>query len=275
MTLAEVLDQQIVTGDSLNTVAALPPGSVNLFFTSPPYADQRSYSRIRPESYVEWFTPFAAAMFNATAETGSMVINIKERVVNGERSTYVMELVLAMRRLGWRWVEEYIWNKTNAIPGKFGPRTKDAYERVFHFARGKRPHFDIAPVRVDYVQRYGTPRHGRCEYGTGSGFGVDEAAIYAGNGADPGNVIRCGTESRAGFHSAPMPLKLAEFFVQTMCPPGGVVIDPFAGSGTTVIAALRHGRRAAGIEMHEQYAQAAKLRIQQQTAQTALHLGTV
>ena len=83
---------------------------MDLFFTSPPYADARAYSRIHPDNYVEWFLPFAAAMREATSPTGSFVLNIKNRVaksgeLRGQRHPYVYELVLAIQRLGWRWVE--------------------------------------------------------------------------------------------------------------------------------------------------------------------------
>jgi len=104
-------------------------GVVDLFFTSPPYADARAYSRIHPDRYVEWFLPFARAMYDATAETGSLIVNIKNRVANrgplkGQRHPYVYELVLALQHMGWRWIETYIWAKPNAVPGRFGPRTK-------------------------------------------------------------------------------------------------------------------------------------------------------
>ena len=117
---------------------------VGLFFTSPPYADARGYSRIHPDNYVEWFLPFARAMLAATAEHGSLVLNIKNRVANrgplkGQRHPYIYQLVLAMQEMGWRWIETYIWAKPNAVPGRFGPRAKDSFEYVYHFARGVKP----------------------------------------------------------------------------------------------------------------------------------------
>src|SRR5262249_18709823 len=72
----------VIPGDAADLIPQLARGSVALFFTSPPYADQRAYSRIHPDSYVEWFLPFASAMFEATAESGSLVLNIKNRVAN-------------------------------------------------------------------------------------------------------------------------------------------------------------------------------------------------
>lgn len=90
-------------GDSSVWLPALPSESVDLFFTSPPYADARSYSRIHPDHYVEWFLPFAAAMPDATKPTGSFVLNIKNRVANrgelrGQRHPFVYDLVLSLLR---------------------------------------------------------------------------------------------------------------------------------------------------------------------------------
>ena len=142
--LDRLLHDGVTWGDSSVWLPRLPAKSVDLFFTSPPYADQRAYSRIHPDRYVEWFLPFARAMYEATSDTGSLVINIKNRVakdgpLRGQRHPYVFQLVIALQNMGWRWIEEYIWQKPNAIPGKFGPRTKDAFEHVFHFARGASP----------------------------------------------------------------------------------------------------------------------------------------
>jgi DNA modification methylase len=66
-------------GDAVEMIPRLGMGAVDLFFTSPPYADQRASSRIHPDRYVEWFLPFAEAMYEATSETGSLVLNIKNR----------------------------------------------------------------------------------------------------------------------------------------------------------------------------------------------------
>src|SRR5664280_1663767 len=89
-------------GDAVEMIPRLGMGAVDLFFTSPPYADQRAYSRIHPDRYVEWFLPFAEAMYEATSETGSLVLNIKNRVanrgaLNGQRHPYVYRLVLALQ----------------------------------------------------------------------------------------------------------------------------------------------------------------------------------
>lgn len=269
----------VTHGDALELLPRLERGSVDLFFTSPPYADQRSYSRIHPDRYVEWFLPFAAAMLEAAAETGSLVLNIKNRVANrgplkGQRHPYVYQLVLALQQMGWRWVETYVWAKPNAVPGRFGPRTKDSFEYVYHFARGAKPHFDLDAVRVPYkadpaeIQRRRLDTLGRRT--TEAGFGRDRTKTYLLGGADPGNIVSVAqtyNQHRGVAHTAAMPEGLAEFFVRAMSPERGLVIDPFAGSGTTVVVGRRLGRRAAGFELHADFVTEARRRIAADFAQ--------
>ncbi|MGQ0744719.1 MAG: DNA-methyltransferase [Acidimicrobiales bacterium] len=277
--LAQALADGVTWGDSGEWLPALPKQSVDLFFMSPPYSDQRVYSKIHPDRYVEWFLPYAAAMRDATTDSGWMVINIKERVaktgsLKGQRHPYVFNLVLELQQSGWRWIETYIWYRTNAIPGRFGPRTKDSFEYVFAFAKGERPHWDLDAVRVPYradeqeIARRLQDSNGRKN--TDAGFGRDRTRTYLKGGADPGNVIPVAQTYNqygnvGGEHTAVMPEGLASFFVRAACPPQGVVIDPFAGSSTTAVVARRHGRQAGGFEFHQQYADLGRRRIAEDT----------
>lgn len=268
-----MLGEGIVHGDAAELLPRLPEASVDLFFTSPPYADARAYSRIHPDHYVDWFLPYAKEMLAATTETGSMIINIKNRVANrgplrGQRHPYVYQLVLALQNMGWRWIETYIWAKPNAVPGKFGPRTKDSFEYVYHFAKGARPYFDLDAVRVPYkadaaeIARRRQDANGRRT--TEAGFGRDRTKTYLRGGADPGNVVSVAqtyNQHRGVAHTAAMPEGLAEFFIRCASPADGLVVDPFAGSGTTVVVGRRYGRRALGFELHEHFAIEARRRL--------------
>ena len=284
--LAKLLAEGIVWGDAALWLPRLPESSVDLFFMSPPYADARSYLRVPPDRYVQWFLPFAGAMLKAVSNTGSFVLNIKNRVaksgpLRGQRHPYVYELVLAIQNMGWRWTETYIWSKPNAIPGRFGPRTKDSFEYVYHFTKEPSPYFDLDAVRIPYktdpeeIARRNLDTNGRRN--TEAGFGRDRARTYGHDGADPGNVITVGQtynqhKGPAGLHTAVMPEGLAEFFVKAACPPGGVVVDPFTGSGTTVVVARRHGRRSGGIELHDEYVAVARDRLANDHTQEELGL---
>jgi DNA modification methylase len=277
--LNRVLHDGVTWGDASVWLPKLPRGGVDLFFTSPPYADARAYSRIHPDRYVEWFLPFARAMLEVTKETGSLVVNIKNRVakagpLKGQRHPYVYQLVLALQNVGWRWIETYIWAKPNAVPGRFGPRTKDSFEYVYHFARGSRPHFDLDAIRVPYkadsaeIARRRRDTLGRRN--TEAGFGRDRTKTYLLGGADPGNVVNVAqtyNQHRGVAHTAAMPEGLAEFFVRAACPAGGIVIDPFAGGGTTIVVGRRLGRRAGGFEIHEEFVREAERRITDNSAE--------
>jgi DNA modification methylase len=272
--LAQLLSDGVTWGDSAEWLPRLPRQSVDLFFTSPPYADARAYSRIHPDRYVEWFLPHARAMLDATTETGSLVLNIKNRVANqgplrGQRHPYVYQLVLALQHIGWRWIETYIWAKPNAVPGRFGPRTKDSFEYVYHFARRRKPHWDLDAIRIPYktaadeIERRKLDQNGRRN--TEAGFGRDRTKTYLNGGADPGNVVvvpQTYNQHKGVAHTAAMPEGLAEFFIKAASPPAGVVIDPFAGGATTVVVARRLGRQSGGLEIHREFVDSARLRLE-------------
>lgn len=272
--LTRLLTDGVTWGNSAQWLPLLPEASVDLWFTSPPYADARAYSRISPDTYVDWFLPFGRDMLRATKDTGWLVLNIKNRVASGgplrgQRHPYVYLLVLALQRLGWRWLETYIWSKPNAVPGRYGPRTKDSFEYVYAFAKGARPWFDLDAVRVPYrtapdeIERRKLDTLGRRT--TGAGFGRDRTKTYLHGGADPGNVVSVAQvynqHHGAGGHTAAMPEGLAEFFVKACSPPGGVVLDPFAGSGTTAVVARRLGRHAGGLDIHQGFVRTAAERL--------------
>jgi len=273
-TLETLLREGQTWGDSSEWLSALPSESVDLWFTSPPYADARAYSRIHPDDYVDWFLPYGKLMLEATTQTGWLVLNIKNRVAKsgafrGQRHPYVYQLVLALQEQGWRWLETYIWSKPNAVPGRFGPRTKDSFEYVYAFAKGTNPYFHLDAIRVPYkttpeeIERRKLDKLGRRN--TSAGFGRNRTTTYLHGGADPGNVVSVpqtyNQHYGAGGHTAAMPEGLAEFFIKACCPAGGIVLDPFAGSGTTAVVARRLGRRAGGLEIHRGFVEAAHERL--------------
>ena len=114
------LRSQILHGDCLDVLRDFEDESFDLIITSPPYADRRahSYGGVKPDQYVSWFLPRAAEFHRVLKRTGSFVLNIKEKVEDGERHTFVLELILALRQHGWLWTEGYVWHKKNCHPGK-------------------------------------------------------------------------------------------------------------------------------------------------------------
>src|SRR3972149_7696079 len=131
---------RILHGDCEEVLKGLPDACVDLIFTSPPYADQRqsTYGGVSPDEYVDWLLPKVAQFQRVLKPTGTFILNIKERVVDGERHTYVIDLILRMRERGWLWTEEFMWHKKNSYPGKWPNRFRDNWERLIQFNKQKK-----------------------------------------------------------------------------------------------------------------------------------------
>ena len=150
---------EIIHGDCLEVLQRFESSTFDLIVTSPPYADQRSktYGGIKPEKYVEWFLARSSQFLRVIKPTGSFVLNIKEKAEDGERHTYVLELILALREQGWLWTEEYIWHKRNCHPGKWPNRFRDSWERCLQFNKDR--HFKMYQEAV--MVPMGDWRHAR------------------------------------------------------------------------------------------------------------------
>lgn len=253
---------EIYLGDCKDILKQLPDNSVDLIFTSPPYADQRknTYGGIHPDEYVEWFLPISKELLRVLKPTGTFALNIKEKVVNGERSTYVIELILELRKQGWLWTEEFIWHKKNAYPGKWPNRFRDAWERILQFNKNKKfnmyqeavmvPIGDWAKSRLKKLSEKDKIRD---ESKVGSGFGKNISNWLGRKMVYPTNVIHLATECSNKNHSAAFPEGLPEWFIKLFTQPGDTVLDPFMGSGTTLFVAQRMGRNSIGIEIVPEY----------------------
>ena len=256
----------IYNGDCLDVMAGLPKNSVDLIVTSPPYADARqtSYGGTAPDDYNEWFLPRTKQMLRVLKPSGSFVLNIKEKVVDGERHTYVLELILELKKQGWLWIEQYMWHKKNTAPGRWKNRLRDAWEHCLHFSSTKDikwfPGNVREPVLPHQRNKYRrevpkAPPPSRKYTASGSRYSRKPDAHNANLDGYrfPSNVLYLPVESKKHFHAAPFPPALPSFFINLLTETGDVVLDPFLGSGTTYRAALTLNRIPLGIELSEDY----------------------
>ncbi|HLV36224.1 MAG TPA: site-specific DNA-methyltransferase [Spirillospora sp.] len=254
---------RIILGDCREKLQEIEADSIHLIFTSPPYADQRknTYGGVHPDQYVEWFLPIAAELRRVLHPEGTFILNIKERVVNGERHTYVLDLIKAMReQQGWLWTEEFVWHKKNSYPGKWPNRFRDAWERLLQFNKQKSfrmyqdevmvPIGDWAKTRLNSLSETDKVRD---PSKVGSGFGKNVSNWVGRDKVYPTNVLHMATETSNRGHSAAFPRSLPEWFVKLFTQPGDTVLDPFMGSGTAVIVAYEMGRNAVGIDIMPEY----------------------
>ena len=259
---SSLLLDEVIQGDCLDVLKTLPDECIDLIVTSPPYADNRkkSYQGVPIQRYVDWFLPISEQLKRVLKADGSFVLNIKERTAEGERQTYVLELILSMRKQGWLWTEEYIWHKKNCYPGKWSNRFRDAWERCLHFTKQRKFKMFQESVMVpmgDWAQkRLGKLSEAdriRDESRSLSGFGKNVSHWLGKKYANPTNVLYLATECANRNHSAAFPITLPSWFIKLFSQEGDIVLDPFLGSGTTALACLELNRHFIGIELMESY----------------------
>lgn len=253
---------RIIQGDSLTVLKSLPDSCINLIFTSPPYADNRktTYKGIPIKEYVKWFLPISSELKRVLKNDGTFILNIKERTEDGERQTYVLELILEMKKQGWLWTEEYVWHKKNCYPGKWPNRFRDAWERCLQFNKQKKfkmyqetvmvPIGDWSKKRLAKLSETDLIRD---ESKVGSGFGKNVSNWLGKRFVYPTNVLHLSTECANRGHSASFPLSLPTWFIKLFTQAEDLVLDPFIGSGTTAIACLNLNRHYIGIEAMDSY----------------------
>lgn len=329
---------QLYLGDNKEEIKNVPDQSVDLIVTSPPYADARkdTYGGVAVDKYIEWFLPLSSELFRVLKPTGSFILNIKEKVVNKERSTYVMELIMALRGQGFKWVDEFIWAKPNATPGKWSNRFRDAWERCIHLTKQttgfhmyqdevKEPASESYIKSVEKLKRLSKEVLGTRKWSaTGSGVNIkfesvinkDRTTVYPDNVLHypmtleeivkdwsqtnldkmleewessvafkdqtkalskdqskdalyqlPSNVLELSVAGSDRKHSAVFPESLPKWFIKLFTKPGDLVLEPFAGSGTTLKMARLLGRRCVGFEIMKDYVPTILARIRENESQ--------
>lgn len=261
---------ELFLGDCGDKLKLLPDNSVDLIVTSPPYSDQRksTYGGIHADKYVKWFLPISEQLFRVLKPTGTFILNIKEKVINGERSTYVLELIIEMRKQGWLWTEEFIWHKKTAYPGKWPNRFRDAWERLIQFNKDKKfnmyqdavmvPVGDWANSRLKVISNTDNIRHSS---NSKSGLSRNCSNWLNRDMVYPTNVLHISPVTNNKNHSATFPQALPEWFIKLFTQEGDTVLDPFMGSGTTLIAANNMNRHSIGIDIMPKYYELVKSKI--------------
>jgi site-specific DNA-methyltransferase (adenine-specific) len=262
-------DYQIINEDARVALRSIGQRA-DLIITSPPYADarKRHYDSVAPAAYAEWLLSFHEPFLSVLKPEGSLVINIKDKVVDGVRHRYVWDTIAALHRCGWHAIDDYIWRKPNAMPGFWPTRLRDGWEYCFHLSRTKRPYINFAAVRKPIgdwatarLANLGRNDRSRQNSSNKSGFGRDISYWSKQDHVLPDNVLSLPVVGKNKGHPAVFPVELPAFFIRLLCPENGLIIDPFSGSGTTAIAAVQERRSCILIDNNDKYCRQAHDRL--------------
>ncbi len=263
-----------------------------------------------PAEYVERLRALFAELRRALADDGTLWLNLGDSYSGGGRKSYdtaggktrarghcesrpgsdvpgknllgiPWRVAFALQDAGWILRNAIIWNKPNAMPESVRDRLSGRYEHVFLFSKRSRYWFDLDPIREDQSP-VSIARAQRADMRSKPGW----SDAYLGNpprglakqserdttiGRNPGDVWDLPTQPFPGAHFAVFPVALPQRCILAGCKPGGTVLDPFNGSGTTGLAAQRTGRKYIGIDINAEYLD---LTLASRLQQSALDFGS-
>lgn len=282
----------VYTGDALDVLRGLPDGSVNCCVTSPPYYALRDYGmdgqigrESSPKEYVSRLTEVFAEVRRVLRPDGTLWLNLGDTYAGrGEGEIKPKDLIgipwmaaFALRDDGWYLRNDIIWMKENPMPESVKDRCTRCHEHIFLFSKSKQYFFDYKAISEPVTEstkarlkrgiagsnKYGAPIPGQPK--------VQTINLPRGHGTISDGDINplrskrdvwiVNTVPFKGGHYAAYPPKLVESCILAGCPVGGVVLDPFMGSGTTGMVAKQHDRHYVGIEINPEFAALAEARI--------------
>ncbi len=278
----------IIEGDARTCLRGLPDASINCIVTSPPYYQQRDYStplqignEKSPDEYVRNLRLVFTECLRVLKADGTFWLNLGDKYDDGELLGMPWRVTFALKEDGWLLRSDIIWYKPNAVPSSVKNRPTTDHEYVFLFAKSREYYYDIDAIREPHVTfspkskmkggrnhfnktENGTPEQGKYSGTSNLHSGRWDQAFHP-LGRNRRTVWEIPLSKSRDAHFAVFPEKLVEICILAGCPQGGIVLDPFIGSGTTAVVAQRLDRSFVGVDSNPEYCEIARQRLHQPT----------
>jgi DNA modification methylase len=279
----QVMTDQVLVGDARARLAELPGDLADLVVTSPPYFRQRDYTvagqvgqEDSPSEYVRRLVEVFHEVRRVLKPHGSLWVVLGDKYDDGELCGMPWRVALALQEDGWYLRSDVIWHKPNAMPSSTKTRPTTDHEYVFFLSKSRDYYYDADAIREPHVtfteksrmrggrrhfgQRGGTPEAGKNPGSSNLHDGRWDQAFHP-LGRNKRTVWSIPLSKFREAHFAVFPERLVELCIQASCPANGLVLDPFLGSGTTLLVARRLGRQFLGIDINPEYCEMAKRRL--------------
>lgn len=273
----------IVNADARSALKLFPENSVHMVVTSPPYFGQRDYgtaeqigNEATPEKYIDDLVSVMSDVRRILREDGTLWLNLGDKYKDGALLGMPWRVALAMIQDGWTLRSDVIWHKPNAMPHSVKTRPTHDHEYMFMFSKSASYYYDADAVREPHKtfsedskmkggrghfgKRGGTPESGKNTGSSNLHDGRWDQAFHP-MGRNRRTVWSVPLGKFREAHFAVFPPALIEPCILAGSPNGGIVLDPFFGSGTTGIVALNKGRKFVGVEVNREYCEMAQRRL--------------
>lgn len=274
---------EVLCGDALSVLAKVPDEHANMIVTSPPYYQQRHYSAKTeigqegsPSEYVRRLVDIFSEAHRVLKEDGTLWVVLGDKYQDGAQLGMPWRVALALQDTGWILRSDIIWHKPNAMPSSVKTRPTTDHEYVFLFSKSKRYYYDVDAIREPHVtfsessrmkggrnhffKNGSTPEQGK----NGGRKNLHDARwdqAFHPKGRNKRTVWSIPLSKFRDAHFAVFPEQLVANCILAGCPEGGLVLDPFFGSGTTGVVARRLQRRYLGIDRSKKYCAMARTRL--------------
>lgn len=278
-----IIQDSVILGDATNVLTAFPSGCIQTIITSPPYYKQRDYqvegqigAESTPDEYIARLVSIFSECKRVLAPDGLLWLNIGDKYLEGRLLGLPWRVALALSDAGWILRSDIIWHKPNAMPASVKNRPTTDHEYIFLFSKSNQYFFDMDAIREPHVtfsedskmkggrnhfgRRGGTPEKGKNSGNSNLHTARWDQAFHP-LGRNKRTVWSIPLSKFPDAHFAVFPEKLVETCLFAATKPGHTVLDPFCGSGTTLIVARRYGRRFVGIDINKNYCEMALERL--------------
>jgi len=279
--MSDLKSNVIHTGDCFDVLPDLPAESVHTVMTSPPYWNLRDYDHddqlgLEPDSddYVNNIADVMDEVKRVLRPDGSLWLNLGDTYDNKDLQQIPARVALELQRRGWILRNRVTWLKPGGgLPQSAEDRLTNTTEAIFHLTKNCKYWYDLDNIRVphstteqEYRNKLPKGQNNKTfENSSGSDineYSTDEAIKQRIElGKNPGDVFEVTIKPFPNAHFAVYPPELCEKPIKATCPKDGVVLDPFAGAGTTLLKAKELGRNYVGIELNPEYADMARARV--------------
>jgi len=246
---------QYICGDCLDLSKDLSKDSINLVLTSPPYAKQRDnlYSSVDENVFPEWFTGVCESFKHALVDNGSILVIIRSHIKDGVISDYVLRTRLELRKAGWKECEEIIWFKPDGPPLGSQKRPRRVWENILWFSKSSDPYINLHACGNTFSTRIGF--EGSDRFGDGNVIENSRSKEIKTGTSRVSDVFTAKVSDIENgiMHPAMYPRTLATQLIKTFSKEGDTILDPFAGSGTTLVESARLKRKYLGFDLNKDY----------------------